>query len=368
MHTSGTPRSRTNRRNGAAVALVLGSTLLTACPVEVPVDPTTTTTSTTSTTTTTTAAPLPVCPAPDAPVLSIISELETLPFTIPGGGPIEVALLDEGTDLAAASWTTTSSVPLSGRSGATRVVARSAATDCAPTQLFDATYDVRPLYAPRSGTPGSPALLPSDPAFSSWASGYVDYTPGADVTVGFQTPANAVGAYGTDVVVLGHGGRITLTFDTPISDGDGDDLAVFENGFAENPTSQNLFCELAYVEVSSDGVTFARFDSASRQATPVAAFGFQSAELLGGVAGKDLGGYGTPFDLSTLRNDPLVRSGAVDLEAITHVRLRDIVGANDYPNPGDTYPDSFGRQILDSHKATGSGGFDLRAVGALHQG
>ena len=65
---------RVTRRTGAAVALVVGGSLLmTACPVDVPADPGTTTTTTTSTTTTT-APPLPVCDVPDAPVLTRVQQ------------------------------------------------------------------------------------------------------------------------------------------------------------------------------------------------------------------------------------------------------------------------------------------------------
>ncbi len=356
---------RVTRRTGAAVALVVGGSLLmTACPVDVPADPGTTTTTTTSTTTTT-APPLPVCDVPDAPVLTRVSNLETLPFTIPGGGPIEVATLAPDDDLGSATWTTTSSLALASFSGPTRVVARSASATCDPTTIFDATYDVTPWYSGQSGTSDSPALAGTDAAFVGWSTGYQDYVAGADVTVGFQTPNNAVGPYGTDVVVLGNSGRITMTFlDHPISNGAGDDLAVFENGFV---SGSNLFCELAYVEVSSDGVNFVRFDSASRQPTAVSGFVTQPPNLLGGLAGKDAGGYGTPFDLTALRNKAAVRNGLVDLDHITHVRILDIVGAPDYPNAGDRYLDSFGRDIYDAHKTTGSGGFDLGAVGALHQ-
>jgi len=360
---------RSSRRLGAGSALCVGaSLLLTACPVEVPTDPgtTTTSTSTTTTSTTTTAPPLPTCEVPEAPVLSIISDLETLPFTIVGGGPIEVATLTAGQEPVDAVWTTTSSLPLAPYSGDTRVIARSASTSCVPTEIFDATYDVRPLYAGLSGTPDSPALAGTSPAFVGWATGSTDYVVGADVTPTYQTPANAVGPYGTDVVVLGNAGSITMTFlEHPITNGAGDDLAVFENGFVSGST---LFAELAYVEVSSNGVDFVRFDSASRQAAPIGGFALQSPTLLGGLAGKDSSGYGTPFDLTTLDNKALVRSGSVDLDAIRYVRIKDIVGAPDYPNVGDRYPDSFGRDVYDAHKTTGSGGFDLRAVGALHQG
>ena len=121
------------------------------------------------------------------------------------------------------------------------------------------------------------------------------------------------------------------------------------------------------VQVTSNGTDFVRFDSASHQPTAVGSFAFQDPRLIGGLAGKDPGGWGTVFDLGALSNQAAVRDGTVDLSAITHVRLRDVVGASDYPNVGDSYLDSFGRQIFDAHLTTGSGGFDLRAVGVLNQ-
>lgn len=312
--------------------------------------------------------PPPDCPVPDAPVLSVIDDDEVLPFDIPGDGPIEVAVLPAGDDPSTAVYSEASTVALAGESGPTRVLARSASQGCAVDGVFDAVYDVQSTYPGRADLPGSisRAVAATSPALVGWASGYTDYVAGADVTAGFQTPDNAVGAYGTDVVVLGNDGRITMTFATPITDGAGDDFAVFENGFT-NGSAEQIFTELAYVEVSSNGVDFVRFDSASRQPTPVGGFSYQDPRLLGGLAGKDQGGWGTVFDLSTLSNKPAVRDGSVDLSAITHVRLRDVVGASDYPTAGDDYRDSFGRQIFDVHPTTGSGGFDLRAIGVLNQ-
>lgn len=63
-------------------------------------------------------------------------------------------------------------------------------------------------------------------------------------------------------------GEITLSFESGISDGSGADFAVFENGF-DNRGS--IFGELAYVEVSSDGKHFARFESDSLTGKPVPA-------------------------------------------------------------------------------------------------
>lgn len=309
----------------------------------------------------------PVCDIPDAPVLSIIDDDEVLPLTIADGSPIEAAVIPADEDPAGATFSVTNSVSLAGQEGPTRVIARSAG-DCQVDGVFDAVYDVRDTYTGRPDLPGaiSTAVAATSGSLIGWASGYTDYQPGADVAASWQTPEKAVGPYTTDLVVLGNGGRITMTFDTPITNGAGDDFAIFENGFT-NGTTEALFTELAYVEVSSNGVDFVRFDSASRQPTPVGAFAYQDPRLLGGLAGKDPSGWGTVFDLSALSNKAAVRNGTVNLSAITHVRIIDIVGASDYPNPGDTYNDSFGRQIFDAHKTTGSGGFDLRAVGVLNQ-
>jgi hypothetical protein len=330
---------------------------------------TTTTTTTTESTTTTSTVPLPECEVPQAPVLSIIDDDEVLPFALPGGGDVEVAILPADADPSAVSYVVESSVSLTGRSGPTRVLARATSEGCVVGETFDAVYDVRATYTGRPGIAGSTstARAAADPSIIGWATGYTDYVPGADVSESFRTPANAVGPYSTSLVVLGNNGRITMTFDAPIVDGPGDDFAVFENGFNQNATSDLLFTELAYVEVSSNGVDFVRFDSASRQPGPVGGFGSQDPRLLGGLAGKDPGGWGTVFDLSALANKAAVRSGAVDLSDIRHVRLRDVVGAAEYPTAGDLYNDSFGRQIFDAHPTTGSGGFDLRAVGVLNQ-
>ena len=57
----------------------------------------------------------------------------------------------------------------------------------------------------------------------------------------------------------------------------------------------------------------------------------------------------------------LVLDGTVDLNDITFVRIVDILGSGDFR-------DSEGNPILDNWPTTGSGGFDLRAVGAFHAG
>lgn len=300
---------------------------------------------------------------PQLPTFDIVSSAETLPVTIVDGKPVEVAVLtDPAADPSTATWTTATSVPLSSYSGKIRILAKGAGTAC-PGAMFDATYDVRAAYTPRwnaaAGTAGGPsnAIDKGDDRFKGWITGHSEYTPGGNVATSWQVPANAYGPVDSSLVVLGDRGSYTATFGAPITDGAGYDFAAFENGFA---SGANDFLEVAYLEVSSDGTHFVRFDSASRRTTTVAAFGTQNPAELGGLAGKDLANKGTPFDLSVLKNKPEVRSGQVDLNRITHVRLKDIQGdGND--------KDSFGRPIYDPNPVTGSAGYDLTGIGVINQ-
>lgn len=314
-------------------------------------------------------------PVPQAPVLPVIPKTEVLPFTLAGGGQIQVAVLTAGQTVADAAWQDRAQLALAEYAGQDiRVLARRAgATD--PADWFDATYKVRDSYPPGSGlgTEDNPvvALAGNDPRLRGWATGWEDYQPGTDVADNWKVPTNAVGPVGgsgydgnMSVVVLGNGGRITMKFDAPVFDGPGPDFAVFENGFRVSG-QENDFLELGYVEVSSNGTDFVRFDSGNLHDQPVAAFGGFPASKIDGVAGRDLNGLGTPFDLGSLRNKPAVRSGKVDLDAIDRVRIVDIVGTVIEGAPTDL--DSFGRTIFDPYKTVGSGGFDLRGVGTINR-
>jgi len=208
-------------------------------------------------------------------------------------------------------------------------------------------------YSPPAGQDGSQAIYMDDPGFLYWATGYEHYDVGSNVDTVWQTPALAVGpASGTsfDIVSLGRGGQITMTFDPPIQDGAGWDFAVFENSF------NDYLLELAYVEVSSNGINFVRFDNVSLTPDPVSGYGSVDATLVNGLAGKYRQGYGTPFDLSDLSDQTDVQSGIVDVSRITHVRIVDIVGDG-------SFFDSQGHVIYDPFPTTGSAGFDLDAIG-----
>ena len=61
-----------------------------------------------------------------------------------------------------------------------------------------------------------------------------------------------------DTVSLGDGGSITVFLADAIHNGPGDDFAVYENGFFD---LFGLFAEFAYVEVASNGLDFAEFET-----------------------------------------------------------------------------------------------------------
>ena len=228
-------------------------------------------------------------------------------------------------------------------------------------------------YAPAADQPGSTAIAFDSTAITGWASGYQDLVRGPmDIrnpsggNATFGTGANALGPADAQndslpVVSLGDGGRITLTFDRPIANGPGADFAVFENGVAD-------FLELAFVEVSSDGTLFFRFPSVSltQTATQVGSFGLVDPTDVNNLAGKYLRGFGTPFDLAELAG-----TAGLDISAITHIRIQDVVGSID-PLYGtrDSVRDALAPQghLINDPWPTNfaTGGFDLDAVGVLN--
>jgi hypothetical protein len=126
-------------------------------------------------------------------------------------------------------------------------------------------------------------------------------------------------------------GSITLGFRLPITNGPGADFAAFENSFVSDGASGvegQLFGELGYMEASTDGVNFARFSSASLTTSAVNAYGTFDPTNVYNLVGKHVNAngisWGTPFDLGTLANDPLVVLGIVDLLNIRFLRIVDI--------------------------------------------
>ena len=207
-------------------------------------------------------------------------------------------------------------------------------------------------FAPAAGQSGSTAIAKDSAQWVAWATGWNDYLPGSDLDAGFKTPEKALGkALGDsyDVVSLGNGGSITLTFERPIMDGEGYDFAVFENSISDT------FLELAWVEVSSNGSDFYRFDNYSYTPSQVSPFGVVNPTNIDGLAGKYKQGYGTPFDLSELKD--II---GLDLNNIGYIRIKDILG-------NGSERDTLNNKIYDPYKTISSAGFDLDAIGVIHQ-
>ena len=190
----------------------------------------------------------------------------------------------------------------------------------------------------------------------AWATGYEDYTVGEGVAENWQTPEKALGkAVGDsyDVVVLGDGGSIILTFDKPIVDDEGPDFAVFENSFDDR------FLELGTVEVSSDGVHYVAFDNFYLGTEKIGSTGGHDASLIWGFAGKFRQGQGTMFDLADLEFKEEVEDDLVDLESITFIKIVDVIGDG-------SQLDTIGDPIYDPYPTSGSAGFDLDAIAVLN--
>jgi len=197
-----------------------------------------------------------------------------------------------------------------------------------------------------------------DEKIIAWATGYENYVVGACVAESWQTPDKALGkAVGDsyDVVVLGDGGSIVLTFAKPITDGEGADFAVFENSFNDG------FLELGTVEVSSDGENFVAFDHYYLGLEKIGGTGSHDSSLIWGFAGKFKQGKGNMFDLADLENKAEVIAGTVNLDAITHIKIVDVIGDG-------SQLDSIGDPIYDPYP-TGeiSAGFDLDAVAVINE-
>ena len=232
------------------------------------------------------------------------------------------------------------------------------------TLLLFITTVAKAQFPGPPGFTGTTALYKDSSAFINWATTCV-------VTRGYQDIASPSGGYasvGNDtngtkkanvnpVVSLGDGGIAILTFQLPITNGPGFDFAVFENAF------NDAFLELAFVEVSSDGINYFRFLATSNTQTLTQIGPFDNTcdgTKLNNLAGKYRASYGTPFDLQELASQI-----GLNINAITHVKIIDVVG--DINMPYATY-DKNNNPINDPYPtAFASGGFDLDAVGVINQ-
>jgi hypothetical protein len=220
-------------------------------------------------------------------------------------------------------------------------------------------------YAPKPGQIGTTAIFKDSALFQSWGSdvtvqrgwkNIVDKTKGF---ASFGVPENALGQAEGDVysvVSLGDSGIATYYFSNPIINDLGPDFAIFENGFNDD------ILELAFVEVSEDGLLFYRFPSYTEIDTAQQASNASQIDCrrVHNFAGKYKKGYGTPFDLQDL--DSIL---SLNLNNIQFVRIIDVIGSL---NPNYSSKDSQGRTINDPWPTSfESGGFDLDGIGVIHQ-
>jgi hypothetical protein len=222
-----------------------------------------------------------------------------------------------------------------------------------------------------------------NPDFVEWASSVVNYSPARldQIEPYYVDPATALGPVTGnvfDVVSLGDlsatdiaegvaPGSLTLDFDTPIADGPGPDFVVFGNAFSLRGRNTQVFSKLAYVEVSSDGVNFARFPSVDLNPKPAGStwsYMVSNPQLIYNLFGKAENGYGVswgvPFDLAQLRQLPLVVAGLLDLQNVRYVRLVAVVGNGEFSS------DAYGDPIYDPWPTTGSPGPEVQAIGVLN--
>ncbi len=257
-----------------------------------------------------------------------------------------------------------------------------------------------PSYIEPNGMPTDPnnpnALI--NPIFRGWATKVVSYIPTPEVEQRdpcWLDPNMALGpSYSNfnplqpptifDIVSLGDlteeqieanipPGEITLSFEGAIFNGEGYDFAVFENGFPLG-VLELYWCELAYVEVSSNGSDFVRFPSVSL--VPYDSGGmppyFRDIEITDvyNLAGKHPNLYieftGTGFDLSEISYAPLVLSGYVDLDNINYVKIVDIPGSGDFFDEAIHFGYPSNHPIYDPWVTYDSEGFDLESIGAIN--
>lgn len=224
----------------------------------------------------------------------------------------------------------------------------------------------RAQYAPAAGIPGSSAIYKDSSIVAFWADsiffnrGYIAIN---DSSLGLASVGDANSAKGkaleNGVLSLGDGGTATAFFQQGILNLSGPEFAIFENGF-ELTGSNKYHIELAYVEVSTDGIKYYRFPnhSATQDSIQTGNFDGMFPEQIDGLAGKYIAGFGTPFDLELLKD-------SIGNKPVYYIRVRDVVGAL---NDSFCSFDSDGRKINDPWPSSfASSGFDLDAIALLNE-
>jgi hypothetical protein len=166
-------------------------------------------------------------------------------------------------------------------------------------------------------------------------------------------------------------GWITVGFDQAITNGSGDDFAVWENGFNVGATGR-IYAELGYVDVSTDGDNWVEFPSAYLEVES----GSPNIDptYVYNLAGNYEAHYipveereGTPFDLEDILSTSEVLAGLVDPNEINYIRLRDIIGGGEGGDNWDQatyFGDNRDHWIHDG--ISYGGGADWDAIGVMN--
>ena len=216
-------------------------------------------------------------------------------------------------------------------------------------------------FEPLPGENGSIAIHKDSSLFIDWAENvvinrgpmYIENISLGNADFGLES--DGIGIADGIVVSLGDGGTAVTTFTNLVLNGPGYDFAIFENGYTDD------YLELAFVEVSSDGLNYFRFDAVSETSTDIQKGNadFIDCRFVNNLAGKYRVNYGTPFDLEELSGIP-----ELDINAISHIKLIDVVGSI---NPLYASFDSEGTIVNDPYPTPfSSSGFDLDAIGIIH--
>ncbi len=225
---------------------------------------------------------------------------------------------------------------------------------------------------------GTNAIHKDSLVISGWAThvdvvrGYINisdttktYTEGGITSnkAWFGTPENATGQANGQLVSFGDAGYAIARFAYPVSNGPGADFAVFSNAmFSPSNQTAKAFVELAFVEVSSDGINYERFPAISNMQYHTQISSFQTVEwnLYENFAGIYPVFYGVPFDLDDIPGE------TVDKNNITHIKIIDAIGCI---NPDYASYDSQGNIVNFAWPTPfHTGGFDLDAVAVINSG
>jgi hypothetical protein len=234
--------------------------------------------------------------------------------------------------------------------------------------LIGGTYHLLAQFAPQAGQAGSTAIYKDSSIIIAWGDschverGWMNI---ADTLLGkVSSGADSFALFAADAqpVSLGDGGTATYYLAQPLFDGPGADFAVFENGFLNPQDSNEAYLELAFVEISSDGIHYQRFQSTclNNILNQLPGTGvYSDARLIHNLAGKYIARWGVPFDIAELKD-----SAFINPNAIRYVRIRDVVGSID----SNYACFDGGQRIINDPYPTDfpTGGFDLDALGLIH--